>query len=1032
MAKNNDDDLLDDDTHFKDEYELNLEEEDALLAFNEDEVPTSDGCVDRSGEVEYVDEEGNPVSVQEGRSLEVVGIHEDYSYGAQDTGNEEDDVLEVDVDQEFDALVQETDDFDSPRGLQARGRSRERTPQRTPHPPTPVSSASSRHHSAPGSMSQRDVAERAASQEGGGAEGEEVEENEDGRGGEDEDDDDEEDGEKGRGRFRAERRETSTATGTAKRRENIPDSLDSVISAEDAAKVDAYLSREEERKRGGRRGGRARGGGSFRRGGHRGPQSNKPPQQHIDPWMPHSGPMALQQGHFPGLGTGVPQRNFPGVSCMNDGNLRGKIFVNPQFQNGGVPPGGQGIRNPGLMMGRPPHFQQLGMPPQQRGMFTPVRQDPFPFAGPPIMPRQDQRPPLFLQNPGNDRGYQRPSHLPSTTFASNGPHSVASPQFSSSTERFVPTTRPGLEPFEMPPPAINFGPGRNGEFQHRHDIDPWALRPSGHSGMQTGARHQPHPFGSPPHYTNAPLQPPQQQHLASPVAAHPFPAVSQHQPPPPVTVPARQLPHDPRYQPRPPPPHFQQQQQQRAPPPPQMMDTSRPPPPPHSQHRPGGSMPPLSVSSVHPSTSPPGEYGRPPASGIPSFQQSHGVPLGKRSGTCDRGPQGPLLSCPTPKVGRMDSPRSSRGSAGRTVNSSNIKEVPIVENLPPPEPVKASLPKEVEEDAETQELRRKIEEQKKLREQVLRIKAERRKLAAMQRQADLMEQKLHSGDGDGHAGADVGDAKSTAVPAETAAGTAHSLASRNVQPPVQAVALQEAQKPAKPALSVKQRLGLKPNQQLVPAAKGSGAGSGPGGGTLKKVVIVRRNPPQNPQVPQRQGSAVAAGSRRIISLTPQGQGPATRGLASRGRAGATAAIRGGRPGQRAVLPPPLQQQQGTGPAKKVIKIVPTAGTRGRGQASSLQGRGGGVGQRGAHHQAVPGQVPPTTQVLVSNLSMSTTEAQLRHLGSTCGVITAIVLDRNQRRAMIAFREQQQAITFQKKYQRHMLDLSMIQVSLLPP
>ncbi|XP_064455274.1 RNA-binding protein 33-like [Ornithodoros turicata] len=818
----------------------------------------------------------------------------------------------------------------------------------------------------------------------------------------DDDEDEDEDGEKTRTRFRAERRENPAMSSTGKRREEIPDSLDAVISAEDAAKVDAYLSREEERKRS-RRGGTARGIRSFQKRCHRGAGGNKPLPPHIDPWMPHSGPLALQQGRFlsPNLGGG-PQRRFPAVPCMNDNNMRGKIFVNPQFHNGSMPPRGPGMHNDGVGMGRPPPYQQLNHPHQQGGLY-PMRPESFPFMRPPVPSRPEQRVPPFSQNPGNGRGFQRPPHASQTTYANNGPHPLAPAQFSTAMDRFVPTSRPGLEPFEMPPPHIDFGPGRNGEFPPRRDIDPW-VHPagSGHHGIAPGARQQSQPFGSPPHYTNAPLQPPQQHHMSSPVPAHPFPVVSQHQhcPPPQISQSAGQPPQEQHYQHRPP-PHFHQQQGA----PPQMMHASHPPPPHPPHHHHGPPPPPMQppLSPSHPASSPGGGFGATPvpATEPPFGRQVRGV-LRKRGSPSEGAGQGPLLPCPQPKVGRMDSPRSSRPPMGRTVNSSNIKEVPIVENLPPPEPVKVSLPKEVEEDSATLELRRKIEEQKKLREQVLRIKAERRKLAAMQRQRDVMEKNLHSGMGDTAQKSD-----SAAVVAEATA-----TAAPNKQ---QILPVQRVQPPEKPAVSVKQRLGLKPSvQQDTPSPVV--------GGPVKKVVIVRRNPSQQPAIPQQK-----LPNRNVISLCPQGPGVRH---PLRGRGGISVVGRGaGRSVVRPSLPPQQQQQPQCAPnvAKKVIKIVPA--TRGRIQGPSVRGGGGDVAQRLGHQG---GHIPPTTQVLVNNLSASTTEAQLKQLGSTCGVITGIVLDRNQRRAVIGFQDQQQAFTFQKKYQRHMFDLSMIQVSLLPP
>lgn len=389
----------------------------------------------------------------------------------------------------------------------------------------------------------------------------------------------------------------------------------------------------------------------------------------------------------------------------------------------------------------------------------------------------------------------------------------------------------------------------------------------------------------------------------------------------------------------------------------------------------------------------------------PQFQQPPPrEPFGKRPGPA------PAVAVP-PKAARLEAPRMprkpSQGPPARTVNNANIKEVPILDYLPPPEPEKATLPPAIEEDAATQELRRKIEEQKKLREQVMRIKEERRKLAAMQRQKNLLEQQLQS----------------TAQP--PAASAAPSAAAGTSTEKPQAAA-------ASAGGSVKQRLGIRP----APPAPAQQAESAP---VLKKVVIVRRaGQQQQPQVP---GATVA----------PRAPGPANqmnaemappRGMGSlRGRGGATVASRLG-----PVRTAGLAATGTAGAPRKVIRIV---SNNGRLQAVNAAGVAGMMPPRlmapgvPAVRPQAPGAVvmhPPARlpnaaavgRVLVSNLSASTNENSLRHLGRSCGVVTEIILDKNQRQAVVKFREHQQAVQFQKKYQRHMLDLSMIQVSLLPP
>lgn len=412
---------------------------------------------------------------------------------------------------------------------------------------------------------------------------------------------------------------------------------------------------------------------------------------------------------------------------------------------------------------------------------------------------------------------------------------------------------------------------------------------------------------------------------------------------------------------------------------------------------------------------PPMQGGGPPRyTGPVSAGASFGVPPRFQQPPPPREPFGkrPSPAQPTaapPKAPRLEAPRmprkQSQGPPARTVNNANIKEVPILDYLPPPEPEKATLPPAIEEDAATQELRRKIEEQKKLREQVMRIKEERRKLAVMQRQKDLLEQRLQA----------------TAQP--PVASTAPNATSTPTEKP---------QAAASTSGSVKQRLGIRP----AAPAPAQQTESPP---VLKKVVIVRRTgQQQQPQPP-------------VATTAPPAPGPANqmntemappRGMGSlRGRGGATIASRLG-----PVRTAGLAATGTAGAPRKVIRIV---SNNGRLQAVNAAGATAMMPPRliapgvptvrpqapGAVMMHAPARLPNATavgRVLVSNLSASTNENSLRHLGRSCGVVTEIILDKNQRQAVVKFREHQQAVQFQKKYQRHMLDLSMIQVSLLPP
>ncbi|KAL1435517.1 hypothetical protein MTO96_000182 [Rhipicephalus appendiculatus] len=823
------DDILDDDIQGKDDYELDLADEDALLGLDEDETHTSGNSRDQAAEnvanIEYVDEEGNPVAVHDGDSLEVV---DEYSYSEQRT-NDDGDVLDVDIDPDFDSLIQDNEDLESVSSLQPRShRLRvpnrpQKTAQSAMPPPAEKTEEPAPLATEPPSSPSLSHAESTERESARPLEDEEEEEEEGGR----------------RGRFQTERRVgTVIATVSSKRRQAIPDSLDAVISQEDAAKIDAYLSRDERRppnRRGRGRGGNfrgqnnKRGGGGPSRGGYRGAA------QHIEPWVAPPFPM-----HAPGLvrfGTqSPPQRPFHPAAMASAEGPRGKIFVNPQFRNGAAGLG-PGVQNEGARLGIQPFQNARGPPPFGN-------QQPEPFMRPPI---------------------RQPSHH---------------------------VARPNLPPQHFPPPQ---------------PLDPWRSPPT--------ARAPPDPV----QHTEATCSSPVQHTKAGPcrgwLEVHPIW---------------------------------------------------------HTIHREQASWSnnsSVSSTSLHHHKAQPEEVCFLPYKGEanhaiqvqcrqaqasvcpPRFQQPPPPrePFGKRPSPA------PPVAAP-PKAPRLEAPRmprkQSQGPPARTVNNANIKEVPILDYLPPPEPEKATLPPAIEEDAATQELRRKIEEQKKLREQVMRIKEERRKLAVMQRQKDLLEQRLQA----------------------------------TAQPPVVSTATSAASTPAE-----------KP--QAVASTSGT-------------------------PVPANQMNTEMAPPRGVGSL--------------RGRGGATIASRLG-----PVRTAGLTATGTAGAPRKVIRIV---SNNGRLQAVNAAGAVGTMPPRlmapgvPAMRPQAPGTVmmhaaprlPNTAavgRVLVSNLSASTNENSLRHLGRSCG---EIILDKNQRQAVVKFREHQQAVQFQKKYQRHMLDLSMIQVSLLPP
>ncbi|XP_078572043.1 uncharacterized protein LOC144859355 isoform X2 [Branchiostoma floridae x Branchiostoma japonicum] len=120
-----------------------------------------------------------------------------------------------------------------------------------------------------------------------------------------------------------------------------------------------------------------------------------------------------------------------------------------------------------------------------------------------------------------------------------------------------------------------------------------------------------------------------------------------------------------------------------------------------------------------------------------------------------------------------------------------------------------------------------------------------------------------------------------------------------------------------------------------------------------------------------------------------------------------------------------QGQQGNNPKRVVLGAA-----RGRGR-----GRGrGGVQTRAAAQQVSQqpmGGMMSSHVVAIDNLSMSTSEDQLRSMLLSVGPVEKMDLLRTQKKAIAKFAHPEHAADFQRKFHRHMVDLSHINVSLMP-
>ncbi|XP_036212068.1 RNA-binding protein 33 isoform X2 [Myotis myotis] len=619
---------------------------------------------------------------------------------------------------------------------------------------------------------------------------------------EESDEEDDEDEESGRLRFKTERKEGTIIrlSDVTRERRNIPETLE--LSAEAKAALLEFEERERQHKqgrygsrRGGRRGGplMCRGMGDQRReNSERGrmkdhrpallptqppvvthsprlipptqPQPPPPPppqqqpirslfqQQPLQPLLP------LQHPHHPSPPQGMhvpPQMEAPRVMMTPPPvtpQQPKNIHINPHFKGAVVTP----VQVPLLPVPsqqRPAVGPQRFPGPPEFAQHTP---GPVPnnFSQPPRLPLQDQwrappppqeRDPFFLGVSGEPRF---PSHL---FLEQRSPPPPPPPPTLLSSAHPVPTPSP--LPFTQPGPAFN-QQGQQPVFPRERPVRP-TLQPPGPVGLLH--------FSQPGSAATRPFIPPRQPFLPGPgqpfLPAHAQPNLQgplhpplppPHQPPPqPQQQPPLQPPpqHPPPPQPQHQPPHQPQQHQHHhhlSVPPPPLMPMSQPQFRPHMQT----AQPQQNSSRMqcpqrqglrHNTTSQnvtkrPMQQLQPTAARNSNLRElpiapSHVMELSNSRGASTPGAHGKPMDSMSPPL--RPGPRNTQGKT-------DLKAKPISPEGQPKEEAKTE-PEFPDEDEETRLYRLKIEEQKRLREEILKQKEMRRQQQAGARKKELLE-----------------------------------------------------------------------------------------------------------------------------------------------------------------------------------------------------------------------------------------------------------------------------------------------------
>ncbi|KAJ7408241.1 RNA binding motif protein 33 [Willisornis vidua] len=321
-----------------------------------------------------------------------------------------------------------------------------------------------------------------------------------------------------------------------------------------------------------------------------------------------------------------------------------------------------------------------------------------------------------------------------------------------------------------------------------------------------------------------------------------------------------------------------------------------------------------------------------------------------------------------------------------------------------------SEPEYPDEDEETRLYRLKIEEQKRLREEILKQKELRRQQQAGARKRELLER----------------------------------LAQQQQQPPTQQPYVQHEDDSSefptngspyiphsglhtrhnvKNRLLVRKQEAVVPNVQLKPTEfLQSGGEMQYQGQQLRPVKQLRQTrtvPPSQPQTPQKvlQTKPAAASlpttqTARVASVParPQEQKPGVK---------------------RTVMQRTNSGSDGPHVGSKV-RVIKLAG------GVIMHGRGRGVAGQMGRGRLMPNKQnlrvveckPQPCVVSVEGLSSSTTDVQLKNLLMSVGPIQSLQMLPQQRKAIAKFKEPAHALAFQQKFHRHMIDLSHINVALI--
>ncbi|XP_076642361.1 uncharacterized protein LOC143353150 isoform X2 [Halictus rubicundus] len=382
----------------------------------------------------------------------------------------------------------------------------------------------------------------------------------------------------------------------------------------------------------------------------------------------------------------------------------------------------------------------------------------------------------------------------------------------------------------------------------------------------------------------------------------------------------------------------------------------------------------------------------------------------------------------------VDRPLRDLSPKRMKANNRNLQEVRTVDTLS----TTSSEKKDEENDPEMEEYRKKMEEQKRLREKILREKENRRKMAAMEKQSEEAKTENNASN------ESTRDTKSVSVlmgvVKDASTNKGHIGIGRGRGRPINTQATEAAEKSS--CIRIVRTIQTSQPNESVDSAKDSNSGH-----TIVQVqandstkvlstqsgtrrVVIQKSLSTTHKVATTIQKTVSNLQKGQVMLQNKISNPTQTTTQKAGQSQSDPSKKLVTVGQRIGNNPQrtFKQKPTVSLQKTIISVQEATNANAQKVVVNTQSNQRVVLQKTPAQQKKLPEIKTNT-VKVENLAASTSEAQIKRMCQGIGTIESIQM--GERSATIVFKTQSAAMVFHKKYQRKMIDLSLITVRLVP-